>query len=195
MLTLSPAETELNVQAQRLLTKYDCPYKLHEVRATFMGAIASLFIADPAFELNALWDGEFPELDSEEALNEVQDVFLNRLWNTLAAHTEEDNPFVLMPLQSPRSLTELTAQAQLRGEELDAFMEGFFQDQEDFELDPEAAESLSVIEELVEMYAEIINMDPATPSTPLDLETLVENMKKMNEMAETELNNIIVLCA
>ena len=160
-----------------------------------MGAIASLFIADPAFELNALWDGEFPELDSEEALNEVQDVFLNRLWNTLAAHTEQDNPFVLMPLDIPRSMIDLTAQAQLRGEELDAFMEGFFQDQEDFELDPEAAESLTVLEELVEMYAEIINMDPETPSTPQDIDTLIENMKKMNDMAESELNNIIMLCA
>ncbi len=160
-----------------------------------MGAIASLFVVDPIFELNALWDGAFPELDSEAALTEVQDVFLNRLWSTLAAHANQDNPFTLTPFAGPISLANLMSQAHIRGEELDAFMTGFFQDQEDFELDPDAAESLSVLEELVEMYADIINMDPATPSSPLDLDTIAENMTKMNEMAESELNNIILHCA
>ncbi len=194
MSTPSLAETAINLDAQRLLTQYDCPYKLHEVRAAFMGAIASLFVVDPIFELNALWDGAFPELDSEAALTEVQDVFLNRLWSTLAAHANQDNPFTLTPFAGPISLANLMSQAHIRGEELDAFMTGFFQDQEDFELDPDAAESLSVLEELVEMYADIINMDPATPSSPLDLDTIAENMTKMNEMAESELNNIILIC-
>ena len=160
-----------------------------------MGAIASIFIADPVFELNALWDGEFPTLDSEDARNAFEDVFLNRLWSSLSGHTDQNNPFTLMALESPQSMRDLTTQAQIRGEELDAFMEGFFQDQADFELDTDVAESLTVLEELVEMYAEIINMDPATPSTPQDIDTLIENMKKMNDMAEAELNNIIMLCA
>ncbi len=189
------SETEINLDVQRLLTKYDCPYKLHEVRAAFMGAIASLFVVDPVFELNALWDDAFPELDSEEALSEVQDVFLNQLWHALQAHTDQDDPFTLTPLENPASLTELMSQARIRGEELDAFMDGFFQDQEGFDLDPDAAESVSALEELIEMYAEIMNMDPAAPSTPLDLSSLSENMTKMNEMAESELNNIILICA
>lgn len=159
-----------------------------------MGAIASLFVVDPVFELNALWDDAFPELDSEEALNEVQDIFLNHLWHALQAHTDQDDPFTLTPLENPASLADLMSQARMRGEELDAFMDGFFQDQEGFDLDPDAAESVSALEELIEMYAEIMNMDPAVPSTPLDLSSLSENMTKMNEMAESELNNIILIC-
>jgi len=195
MQTPSTANTALNLDVQRLLTKYECPYKLHEVRAAFMGAIASLFIVDPTFELNALWDGAFPELDSEESLNEVQDVFLNRLWTSLATHVEQESPFALVTLETPKTLIDIIAQARIRGEEIDAFMDGFFQDQEDFELDSDAAESLGALEELVEMYAGIINMDPDLPSTPEDISSLIENASKMHDMAEAELNNIILLCA
>jgi len=160
-----------------------------------MGAIASPFVVDPAFELHALWDGEFPELDSDEAVKELQDTFLTRLWEALAAHTDQDDPFMLTPIGVPASMTALVDQARLRGEELDAFMDGFFQDQEDFDLDPDAAESINVLEELIAMYLEIINMNPQTPLSAPDLQALFENSKKMNEMAEAEINNLIMLCA
>ena len=185
----------LNQDVERLLTKYECPYKLHEARAAFMGAIASPFVVDPAFELHALWDGEFPELDSNEAIKEIEETFLTRLWDSLAAHAAQDNPFALTPIDTPVTLDDLMVQARVRGGELDAFMEGFFQDQEDFELDPDAAESINVLEELIAMYLEIINMNPQNALSASDLEALIENSKKMHEMAEAEINNLIMLCA
>ena len=159
-----------------------------------MGAIASPFVVDPAFELHALWDGEFPELDSDDAVKELQDTFLTRLWDALSAHTDQDDPFRLTPIGIPASIDELIAQARIRGEELDAFMDGFFQDQEDFDLDPDAAESINVLEELIAMYLEIINMDPKNSLSASDLAALIDNSKKMNEMAEAEINNLIMLC-
>ena len=159
-----------------------------------MGAIASPFVVDPAFELHALWDGEFPELDSDDAFKELQDTFLTRLWDALSAHTDQDDPFTLTPVGVPASIDELIAQARIRGEELDAFMDGFFQDQEDFDLDPDAAESINVLEELIAMYLEIINMNPENTLSDADLNALIDNSKKMNEMAEAEINNLIMLC-
>jgi len=185
----------LNQDVERLLTKYECPYKLHEVRAAFMGAIASPFVVDPMFELHALWDGEFPELDSDEAIKEIHDTFLSRLWDNLSAHIHQEDPFTLSPLSTPTSLDELITQARIRGEELDAFMDGFFQDQEDFDLDPDAAESINVLEELIAMYLEIINMNPQQSLSAADLEALIQNSKKMHDMAEAEINNLIMLCA
>ena len=101
MLTSLDSKTVLNQDVERLLTKYECPYKLHEVRAAFMGAIASPFVVDPAFELHALWDGEFPEIDSDDAIKEIQDTFLTRLWDALSAHSDQDNPFTLTPIAIP----------------------------------------------------------------------------------------------
>ena len=69
-----------------------------------------------------------------------------------------------------------------------------FQDQEDFDLDPDAAESINVLEELIAMYLEIINTNLQNQLSASDLEALIENSKKMNEMAEAEINNLILLC-
>lgn len=193
----NPTEAAINLEVQRLLSKYDCSYKFHEVRAAFMGAIASPYVVDPVFELNALWDGEFPELDSTEALEEVQKVLLHDFWDMLAAHADEQNeqPFSLTPLTPATNLDQLKAQAQLRGEELDAFMDAFYQDQENVELSDEVAESVDIIEELIGMCSEIMNMDPGTSVSAQELSELARNMEKMQDMAEIEINNIILSCA
>jgi hypothetical protein len=182
---------------QSLLSEYQCPYQFHEVRAAFMGAIASPYVVDPVFELNALWDGEFPELASQEKLDEVIKTFLEDFWGLLAAHGKEDAelPFSLTALSKATSLRELKAHAQLRGEELDAFLTGFFQDQENLELDEDIGDSLDILEELVQMYTDIVNMKEDIPLSATELSDLADNLLKMTDMVELEMNNLIVSCA
>ena len=182
---------------QSLLSEYQCPYQFHEVRAAFMGAIASPYVVDPVFELNALWDGEFPELTSQEKLDEVTKTFLEDFWGLLAEHTSEEAvlPFMLTPLEKAASLDEIKAHARLRGEELDSFLTGFFQDQETLELDEEVGESLDILEELVLLLTDMINMNEGTPLGAAELADLADNLIKMTEMAELEMNNLIVSCA
>ena len=187
----------IHQHVQSLLNEYQCPYQFHEVRAAFMGAIASPYVVDPLFELNALWDGEFPELASQEKLDEVTKTFLEDFWGVLAAHGKEDAelPFSLTSLDKARSLRELKAHAQLRGEELDAFLTGFFQDQENLELDEDIGDSLDILEELVQMYTDIVNMEESSALTATELSDLADNLLKMTDMAELEMNNLIVSCA
>lgn len=182
---------------QSLLSEYQCPYQFHEVRAAFMGAIASPYVVDPVFELNALWDGEFPELASQEKLDEVTKTFLEDFWGLLAEHACEDavTPFMLTPLEKATSLEEIKTHAQLRGEELDSFLTGFFQDQETLELDEEVGESLDILEELVQLLTDMINMKEGTPLGATELSALADNLLKVTEMAELEMNNLIVSCA
>lgn len=182
---------------QSLLSEYQCPYQFHEVRAAFMGAIASPYVVDPVFELNALWDGEFPELASQEKLDEVTKTFLEDFWGLLAEHSSEEAvlPFMLTPLEKATSLDEIKAHARLRGEELDSFLTGFFQDQETLELDEEVGESLDILEELVLLLTDMINMNEGTPLGAAELADLADNLIKMTEMAELEMNNLIVSCA
>lgn len=182
---------------QSLLSEYQCPYQFHEVRAAFMGAIASPYVVDPLFELNALWDGEFPELASQEKLDEVTKTFLEDFWGLLATHGKEDaeQPFSLTALEKATSLSELKTHAQLRGEELDAFLTGFFQDQENLELNEDIGDSLDILEELVQMYTDIINMKDSAALSAEELSDLADNLLKMTDMAELEMNNLIVSCA
>lgn len=187
----------IHQHVQSLLSEYQCPYQFHEVRAAFMGAIASPYVVDPLFELNALWDGEFPELASQEKLDEVTKTFLEDFWSLLSAHGKEDaeQPFSLTSLDKATSLNELKAHAKLRGEELDAFLTGFFQDQENLELDEDIGDSLDILEELVQMYTDIVNMEDSTALSATELSDLADNLLKMTDMAELEMNNLIVSCA
>lgn len=184
-------------RVQSLLSEYQCPHQLHEVRAAFMGAIASPYVVDPIFELNALWDGAFPELDSQEKLDEVTKTFLEDFWGLLAQHTTDDAalPFMLTPLEKATSLDEIKAHAHLRGEELDAFLTGFFQDQESLELDEEVGESLDILEELVLLLTDMVNMNERATLDASELSDLADNLLKMTEMAELEMNNLIVSCS
>lgn len=187
----------IHQHVQSLLSEYQCPYQFHEVRAAFMGAIASPYVVDPLFELNALWDGEFPELATQAKLDEVTKTFLEDFWGLLATHGKEDAelPFSLTALDKATSLSELKAHAQLRGEELDAFLTGFFQDQENLELDEDIGDSLDILEELVQMYTDIVNMEENSALNATELSDLADNLLKMTDMAELEMNNLIVSCA
>jgi len=194
---MQSSAVSVHQHVQSLLSEYQCPYKFHEVRAAFMGAIASPYVVDPVFELNALWDGEFPELASQEKLDEVTKTFLEDFWGLLAEHSSEEAvlPFMLTPLEKAASLDEIKAHARLRGEELDSFLTGFFQDQETLELDEEVGESLDILEELVQLLTDMVNMKEGTPLGVTELSDLADNLIKMTEMAELEMNNLIVSCA
>jgi hypothetical protein len=194
---MQSSAVSVHQHVQSLLSEYHCPYQFHEVRAAFMGAIASPYVVDPVFELNALWDGEFPELASQEKLDEVTKTFLEDFWGLLAEHTSEDAvmPFMLTPLEKATSLSENKAHAHLRGEELDSFLTGFFQDQETLELDEEVGESLDILEELVQLLSDMVNMNEGTSLGASELSDLADNLIKMTEMAELEMNNLIVSCA
>ncbi len=194
---MQSSAVSVHQHVQSLLSEHQCPYQFHEVRTAFMGAIASPYVVDPIFELNALWDGEFPELDSQEKLDEVTKTFLEDFWGLLAEHGSENAvlPFMLTPLEKATSLEEIKTHARLRGEELDAFLTGFFQDQESLELDEEVGESLDILEELVLLLTDMVNMNEGTPLGAAELSDLADNLLKMTEMAELEMNNLIVSCA
>ena len=194
---MQSSAVSIHQHVQSLLSEYQCPYQFHEVRAALMGAIASPYVVDPVFELNALWDGEFPELASQEKLDEVTKTFLEDFWGLLAEHASDEAvlPFMLTPLEKATSLTEIKAHAHLRGEELDSFLTGFFQDQETLELDEEVGESLDILEELVQLLTDMVNMKEGTSLSATELSDLADNLIKMTEMAELEMNNLIVSCA
>lgn len=194
--TTQSADT-INQHVQALLSELNCPYKFHEVRSSFMGAIASPYVVDPLFELNALWDGEFPKVESQEKLDKITKIFLEDFWDALATHATDkaSQPFSLTSLDKAKSLGELKTHALLHGEEIDAFLNGFYQDQENLELDEDLGESLDILDELLQMYTDLVNTEDSLALSPAELSDLADNMLKMTDMAEMEINNIIASCA
>ena len=63
------------------------------------------------------------------------------------------------------------------------------------ELDEDIGDSLDILEELVQMYTDIVNMEESSALRAAELSDLTDNLLKMTDMAELEMNNLIVSCA
>ena len=77
-----PTATDKEVRV--LLERYHCPVPFHEVRARFLGNIATPTIgASPIKMVERLWGGELPEFNSVDAANELVGALIMGLWDRL----------------------------------------------------------------------------------------------------------------
>ena len=184
----------LHADVRRLLKKYKSEFELHQVRAQFMGAIASpIEHVNPMKELKRLWKGgELPPMKNMAAANELIEVFAMGLWNKLTAYSDPEHTFPLTEFSGVTSDAEMRNFAQIKREEIESFVDGFFQGQETIKLPPEVGDSLDVLEDLVSLLAGFVSL-PKKVSTPLEEITYqLEKLFKLRDIAQTEINTIIV---
>ena len=186
----------LQADVRRLLKKYKCEYELHEVRAQFMGAIASpMDQVNPLQELKSLWDGALPPFKNMDAVNELMQVFAMGLWNQLSAHSDPGHPFELTAFSGINSDKELKRFAEVKRDEIECFITGFFQGEDKMRLPPEISTSLDDLEDLAAMFVGVVDI-PSNPSdTELVMRELMHKLTRIAEIAKKEINSIIVRTA
>jgi hypothetical protein len=89
----------------------------------------------------------------------------------------------------------LREQALVRSQELNAFMEGFYQGQNSMRISPEVASACEVLDELIPMFEGMAYI-PDNPNE--ETSTLVElgkNLDALTEIVQSELNMIITTVA
>jgi hypothetical protein len=183
----------LNADVRRLLKKYKCEYALHEVRALFMGAIASpMDQVNPMQELKSLWNGELPPLKNMDAVNELMQVFAMGLWNQLSAHSDPEHPFELTAFSGVNTDKELKHFAQVKRDEIECFIAGFFQGEDKIKLPPEIGESLDVLEDLVGMFAGVVAIPKKSHEGEVEILGLMNELQKVADIAQKEINIIII---
>ena len=186
----------LHADVRRLLKKYKCEYELHEVRAQFMGAIASpMDQVNPLQELKSLWNGELPPIKNIDAANELIQVFAMGLWNQLSAHCDPEHPFELMAFSGINTDKELKHFAQIKRDEIECFIAGFFQGEDKIKLPPEIGESLDVLEDLVGMFAGVVAIPKKTHESEVEILGLMNELQKVADIAQKEINIIIMSSA
>ena len=186
----------LHADVRRLLKKYKCGYELHEVRAQFMGAIASpMDQVNPMRELKSLWNGALPPVKNMDAVNELMQVFAMGLWNQLSAHCDPGHPFELTAFSGINTDAEMRIFAQIKREEIESFMAGFFQGQEKIELPPAVGDSLDMLEDLVCMFAGYVSLPKQINVSVEEIKELLDKLLKLAEIAQKEINIIIVSTA
>ena len=186
----------LHADVRRLLKKYKCEYELHEVRALFMGAIASpMDQVNPLQELKSLWNGQLPAFESMDAINELMQVFAMGLWNQLSAHCDPGHPFELTTPIAINNNKDLKLYSKIKHDEIECFITGFFQGQDKIKLLPEISESLDVLEDVSDMFAATAAMPTKPGAKDLPISNFAEKLKQLGMIAQREINIIVVSAA
>lgn len=195
-LGFDPATRALHADVRRLLKKHKSAFELHQVRARFMGAIASpIMDVSPMDEVKALFGGELPEVKNIAEINEILQVFVTGLWNRLTKNNDGAPAFELMPSGVVKNSGQLKQFALLRDQEIEGFIDGFYQGQDVIKLPEEVVGSVEVLEDLVSMFAGIVAMPEDPKATQEAIEELMTNLHRITDVAQKEMNAIITSSA
>jgi hypothetical protein len=183
--------------AQALLEKHECPVPFHEVRARFLGNIATpAMSASPLKIIKDLWGGELPTFDSIDEVNELLDALVQGLWNDLARHQKRSQPFRLTLIAMEPTAANLGRYGLVRLQELDGFIEGLFNGEDVISLPERAHEAVGHLAELRAMMAgicELVSRDPhADDRTQLD--TTFKHLRELTRIMETEIHEAVLSC-
>lgn len=181
-----------------LLKRYACPFPYHQVRARFMGNIATPAInASPMKEVQRLWNDDLPEFESQKEAEAFFAALLQGLWNGLSAHQKRSDPFKLGRLNTaPASYEYLARLGKVRREEIDGFVDGLFAGQDEIDFPESAHKAVGTLGELRALFAATEEM-ALRPPGPADVATLEQSVKYLRELmriAEVEINTIIQSC-
>lgn len=181
-----------------LLARYACPIPYHQVRARFMGNIATPDMnASPMKEVQRIWNDDLPEFEDRKEAEAFFGVLLQGMWNGLSAHQKRSDPFKLARIKTaPASYEHLVRLGKVRREEIDGFIDGLFAGQEEMDFPESAHKAVGILGELRAMFAATENMasNPPGPADVASLEQTAKHLREMARIAEIEINTIIQSC-
>lgn len=191
---ISPVDEK---QVRSLLKKYNCPVPYHEVRTRFLGGMATpARTASAVHVVKGLWGGKLPAFESLEAANELIGALVNGLWNSLTRHQKRAEPFRL--LRTPAELTRagLAAYTLMRRQEIDGFVEGLFNGQDEIDLPEKASASLDIIAELRAMLASThaLVTDETKAGSDEECAATLKQIQELTLIIEQEIHVIVLAC-
>jgi len=187
----------LYADVRHLLKKYHCPLQLHQVRAQFMGAIASpIDPINPNAEIQALWAGQMPDFASLDAANEFMQVLIMGLWNEQSSHFGTEYTFKLTENLPEPTEKGLKTHARLRFEELASFLAGFFQGEDSIQVSDEISDCLDILDDLIVMFGGIAQLHKQRQApAEVEIRNLIDQLADLTRIAEEALNQIIASSA
>lgn len=181
-----------------LLDRYACPVPWHEVRTRFLGNLATPALSvSPMRIVQDLWGGELPAFDTLDEANELIGALVNGLWNSLTKHQKRSEPFRLVRLITEPTAGNLAALATTRRQELDGFIEGLFNGEDQLDLPERAHVAVGHLSEMRAMMAgieELVARDEKS-ETRTELEATFKNLRALTRIMELEIHEAVLSCA
>jgi hypothetical protein len=184
-------------QVRALLERYKCPVPFHEVRARFLGNIASpVTPASPIKVVQDLWGGELPPFDTIDHANELIGALVMGFWNRLTRYQDRNSSFRLLRIDTAPTRGGLATLALMRRQELDGFVAGLFGRNDAIDLPEQAGRSLNELAEMRAAFAAIFEVvsDETKSATERDMETTLRHMREMTKRAEHGVHAIVMAC-
>ena len=180
-----------------LLDRYACPVPWHEVRTRFLGNLATPALSvSPMRIVQDLWGGELPTFDTMDEVNELIGALVNGLWNSLTKHQKRSEPFRLVRLIAEPTPQNLATLATTRRQELDGFIEGLFNGEDQTDLPERAHVAVGHLSELRAMMAgieELVAGDPKSESRT-ELEATFKHLRELTRIMELEIHEAVLSC-
>ena len=181
-----------------LLAKYACPVAYHEVRARFLGNIAC---PDPSVQpvtvVASLWGGELPECESIDDANALLGALMMGLWNELAIHQDPKRPFCSARVPFEPTSANLGNFGMVRAQEVDGFIEGLFNGEEEADLPERAHEAVTHLGEIRAAMQGVADLVERTKDEPDDREQnkqTIKHLRVMTEIMEAEMHAAVLAC-
>jgi hypothetical protein len=180
-----------------LLDRYACPVPWHEVRTRFLGNLATPALnVSPMRIVQDLWGGELPAFDTLDEANELIGALVNGLWNSLTKHHNRSEPFRLVRMITEPTPQNLAALATTRRQELDGFIEGLFNGEDQMDLPERAHVAVGHLSELRAMMAgieDLVVRDPKSESRT-ELEATFKHFRELTRIMELEMHEAVLSC-
>lgn len=191
-------EGDLDFVVRELLEHYSCPYPFHQVRAGFMGNVASPdFSVMPLREVERAWNGALPEFRDDDEINPFMQILLMGFYNKMSSHQDRDNPFKLVKLEPIFLGNECVMLfGRARRQEIDGFVGGLFCGQKDIALPKIASEAIESLMEKRDSFAAAEEMaeDQSAQSDDASIKRTLVKFQEMTRVAEEEINVVIQSC-
>jgi hypothetical protein len=130
------------------------------------------------------------------AANEFMQVLVMGLWNHVAMHFGSHEPFALIDNTPEPTEKGIKDHAKLRFEEIQGFLEGFFQGQDSVHLSEDIADCLDVLDDLIAMFGGIARLPrERRATTQEEFRGLIDQVDELTKIAQREINQIIALTA
>ena len=129
-------------------------------------------------------------------VNELIGILINGLWNDLTRHQKRSAPFRLTRPTVEPTASDLEHYALIRRQELDGFIDGLFNGEDQIDLPERAHQALGHLVELRAMMAgicDLIARDVLTESRAT-METTFKQVRELTPIMETEIHEAVLSC-
>jgi hypothetical protein len=189
--------TATDDDVRALLDRYSCPVPFHEVRARFLGNIATpSMVASPINMVQDLWGGELPAFGSIDAANELIGALIMGLWNRLTRHQDRNSPFRLTRIETAPMREGLTDLSLMRVQEIDGFVAGLFGREDRIDLPERAHRALDDLAKMRALFVAVqdVATDETKAATLGDVQTTLRHLRKMTKNAEHAMHTVVLSC-